>query len=80
MDEALEEYAAKLAWHVRRTWDGLVEVLIKKRGDYSEIDILEATEDAKKALLSIFILQLASDQLNLEISAELMLSRIKSSQ
>ncbi|KAF3426788.1 hypothetical protein E2986_11434 [Frieseomelitta varia] len=53
MDEALEEYAEKLAWHVRRTWNGLVEVLIKKRDDYSEIDILEATEDAKKALLSM---------------------------
>ena len=56
IDEALEGYAGKLAWHVRRTWNGPVEILLKKRGDYSEIDILEATEDAKKALLSTNIL------------------------
>lgn len=53
-DEALERYAEKLAWHVRPTWNGAIEVLIKKKLDYSEIDILEATEDAKRALQSKF--------------------------
>ncbi|XP_012241714.1 protein amnionless-like [Bombus impatiens] len=54
-DEALERYAEKLAWHVRPTWNGAIEVLIKKKLDYSEIDILEATEDAKRALQSMKI-------------------------
>lgn len=53
-DEALEERAEKLVWHVRRTWSGGVEVLIKKKGDYSEIDILEGLEDVKRTLSSKF--------------------------
>lgn len=53
-DEALEGRAEKLVWHVRRTWSGGVEVLIKKKGDYSEIDILEGLEDVKRTLSSKF--------------------------
>lgn len=53
-DEALERRAEKLVWHVRRTWSGGVEVLIKKKGDYSEIDILEGLEDVKRTLSSKF--------------------------
>lgn len=53
-DEALERRAEKLVWHVRRTWNGGVEVLIKKKGDYSEIDILEGLEDVKRTLSSKF--------------------------
>lgn len=53
-DEALEGRAEKLVWHVRRTWNGGVEVLIKKKGDYSEIDILEGLEDVKRTLSSKF--------------------------
>lgn len=52
-DEALEG-REKLVWHVRRTWSGGVEVLIKKKGDYSEIDILEGLEDVKRTLSSKF--------------------------
>lgn len=52
VDEALEVYAKRLAWHVRRTWDGGAEVLIKEKGDYSGIDIIEAAEDVKRTLLS----------------------------
>lgn len=53
-DEALEGRAEKLVWHVRRTWNGDVEVLIKKKGDYSEIDILEGLEDVKRTFSSKF--------------------------
>lgn len=53
-DEALEGRAEKLVWHVRRTWSGAVEVLIKKKGDYSEIDILEGLQDVKRTLSSKF--------------------------
>ncbi|PBC34785.1 Protein amnionless [Apis cerana cerana] len=54
-DEALEGRAEKLVWHVRRTWSGGVEVLIKKKGDYSEIDILEGLEDVKRTLSNMKI-------------------------
>lgn len=53
-DEALEGRQEKLAWHVRRAWSGGVEVLIKRKGDYSEIDILEGLEDVKTTLSSKF--------------------------
>lgn len=53
-DEALEGRQEKLAWHVRRGWSGGVEVLIKRKGDYSEIDILEGLEDVKRTLSSKF--------------------------
>ncbi|EZA50641.1 hypothetical protein DMN91_003527 [Ooceraea biroi] len=49
-DEALESYAKKLAWYVRRTWNGGVEVLVKEKGDYSGITIDEAVENLKETL------------------------------
>ncbi|XP_012338896.1 protein amnionless-like [Apis florea] len=54
-DEALEGRQEKLAWHVRRAWSGGVEVLIKRKGDYSEIDILEGLEDVKTTLSNMKI-------------------------
>lgn len=50
--EALEGYTERIAWHVRRGGDETVEVLIKEKGDYAGIDILEAVENMKKTLLS----------------------------
>lgn len=55
VDDALGRYAESIAWHVRPTWNGAIEVLIKKKLDYSEIDILEATYRAKRMLQSKFI-------------------------
>ncbi|XP_017893152.1 uncharacterized protein LOC108632836 [Ceratina calcarata] len=55
VDEALERHAEKLAWHVRYTWKVGVEILIKEKGDYSEVDIIKATEDVKETLLSMKI-------------------------
>ncbi|KAG7187993.1 hypothetical protein KM043_013949 [Ampulex compressa] len=49
-DEALEAYATKLSWHVRRTWTGRVEVLLKGRTYYSETDIAEALIDIHRML------------------------------
>ncbi|XP_003703705.2 protein amnionless [Megachile rotundata] len=54
-DEAFEGYTESLAWHVRRTSNGAVEVLIKEKNDYTEINILEAVENMKKALISMNI-------------------------
>jgi len=51
-DEALERHAERLAWHVRRTWDGGVEVLVKEKGDYSGITVDDAVENLKEALQS----------------------------
>ncbi|XP_032677849.1 protein amnionless-like [Odontomachus brunneus] len=49
-DEVLEGYAAQIAWHVRRTSDGGVEVLVKTKGDYSGIVIEEAVENLREML------------------------------
>ncbi|CAK9801177.1 Protein amnionless [Anthophora quadrimaculata] len=54
-DEALERYEKRLAWHVRRTWNGAAEILIKEKGDYSGIDMVEAVEDLKRVLISMKI-------------------------
>ncbi|EFN80333.1 Amnionless protein [Harpegnathos saltator] len=51
-DEALERYAAQIAWHVRRTWSKGVEVLVKAKGDYSAIAIQEAVENLQDLLQS----------------------------
>ena len=59
--EALEGYADRIAWHVRRKWDGSAEVLIKEKGDYAGIDILEAVENMKKTLLSMKIQVLSTE-------------------
>ncbi|OAD57350.1 Protein amnionless [Eufriesea mexicana] len=62
-DVALTEYAGKLAWHVRRTWNGAVEVLLKTKGGYSEIDVLKAAQDVKHSLLNMNI-----EVLNMEVT------------
>ncbi|XP_034188150.2 uncharacterized protein LOC117607949 [Osmia lignaria lignaria] len=54
-EEAFESYTKRLAWHVRRTWKGTVEVLIKGKTDYSAIDILEAVEKMKRILITMNI-------------------------
>ncbi|KZC07963.1 Protein amnionless [Dufourea novaeangliae] len=59
--EALEGYAERVAWHVRRCWDGTAEVLIKEKGDYSGIDILEAVENMRRTLLSMKIEVLSTE-------------------
>jgi len=51
-DETLERLAERLAWHVRRTWDGGVEVLVREKGDYSGITVDEAVENLKEMLQS----------------------------
>lgn len=51
-DEALERYAEKLAWYVRRTWNDGVEVLVKEKDDYSGITMDEAVENLKETLQS----------------------------
>jgi len=51
-DEALERHAKRLAWHVRHTWDGGVEVLVKEKGDYSGMIVDEAVENLKETLQS----------------------------
>lgn len=51
-DAAFESYAEKLAWYVRRTWKGGVEVLVKEKGDYSGIAIDEAVDNLKETLQS----------------------------
>ncbi|XP_014469421.1 PREDICTED: protein amnionless-like [Dinoponera quadriceps] len=51
-DEALEGYAAQIAWHVRRTLAGGVEVLVKSKGDYSGVVIQEAVENLREMLRS----------------------------
>ncbi|XP_076761415.1 protein amnionless [Xylocopa sonorina] len=54
-DEALEGYGEKLAWHVRRSSNGPVEVLIKEKGDYSGIDIMKAAENVKRTMTNMKI-------------------------
>lgn len=51
-DEALEAYAEKVAWHIRRTWNGAVEVLVKERGEYSGVTIEEVVENLREILQS----------------------------
>ncbi|KAL0125777.1 hypothetical protein PUN28_004677 [Cardiocondyla obscurior] len=51
-DEALEGYVNKVAWHVRRTWKGGVEVLVKEKGDYSGVTVQEAVENLRERLRS----------------------------
>nr|XP_033329666.1 uncharacterized protein LOC117222195 [Megalopta genalis] len=53
--EILEGYSKRVAWHVRRSWAGGIEVLIKETGDYSGIDTLEAVDNMKNGLLSMNI-------------------------
>ncbi|XP_076164146.1 protein amnionless [Ptiloglossa arizonensis] len=60
-NEAMEGYTERIAWHVRRTWDGAAEVLIKGKDDYSEIDILKAVDDIKENLLSMKIEVLSTE-------------------
>ncbi|XP_011638792.1 uncharacterized protein LOC105428278 [Pogonomyrmex barbatus] len=49
-DEALEGYAERVAWHIRRTWKRGFEVLVKEKGDYSGITTQEAVENLRKML------------------------------
>lgn len=52
-DEALEGYMDKIAWHIRRKWNGgVVEVLVKEKGDYSGITIQEAVDNLRAMLQS----------------------------
>ncbi|XP_054009298.1 uncharacterized protein LOC128892783 [Hylaeus anthracinus] len=51
----IEGYTDRMAWHVRRTGSGAVEVLIKEKGDYSGIDILKVVENIKENLLAMKI-------------------------
>lgn len=54
VDDIFRGYVRSFAWHVRSTRNGGIEVLIKKKLGYSEIDILEATYRAKRLLQSKF--------------------------
>ncbi|XP_017798887.1 PREDICTED: protein amnionless-like [Habropoda laboriosa] len=60
-DETLEGYGKRFAWHVRRTWSGAAEVLIKEKGAYSGIDMLKIVDDLKRALTSMKIEVLSAD-------------------
>ncbi|KAI4495282.1 hypothetical protein M0804_001483 [Polistes exclamans] len=49
-DEVLEQRATSIAWHVRRTWTGNIEVLIKELSDYTGANTLIALEDLQTKL------------------------------
>ncbi|XP_066591444.1 protein amnionless [Prorops nasuta] len=51
VDELMEAYASKLSWHLRPCWDGLSwEILLKEKGLYSGLNVLEALEDLRAML------------------------------
>ncbi|XP_076624350.1 protein amnionless [Colletes latitarsis] len=60
---ALEGYTERIAWHVRRTWNGAAEILIKEKGEYSGLDILKMAKNIKENLLGMNI-----DVLSTEVS------------
>lgn len=51
VEEVLEQRSATLAWHVRRAWQGNIEVLLKEKTDYTGVETAKALDDLKTKFL-----------------------------